>query len=266
MNELALINKFICSFIKDNIKKANVNGAIIGLSGGIDSSVVGLLASQAIGNENILGLILPDENITPKEDIDDAIDLCDNLKIKYKLIYINNIRNEFLRLIEKTENKLVQGNLISRIRMCIFYYYANLLNRIVLGTSNKTEISIGYFTKYGDGASDFLPLGDLYKTQVIELAKFLNLSNNIINKKSSARLWKGQQTEEELGLSFKDLDSILIFIHKNSYSKSSIDVNDRFPHIPTEKIKHILYLIENNKHKHTSFTICNLSQFNSALN
>ncbi len=261
MNELALTNKFVCSFIKDNIQKANVNGAIIGLSGGIDSSVVGLLTSQAIGNKNILGLILPDGNITPKEDIEDAINLCDNLKIEYKLLYIDNIKNEFFNLIEKTENNLAQGNLISRIRMCILYYHANLLNKIVLGTSNKTEISIGYFTKYGDGASDFLPIGDLYKTQVIELAKFLDIPKNIINKKSSARLWTGQQTEEEIGLSFKDIDSILMHIHKNINSKYSIAIENRFPHIPVEKIKHILNLIEKNKHKNSSFMICNLPRF-----
>ena len=261
MNEVALIDKFVCSFIKDNVQKANVNGAVIGLSGGIDSSVVVQLASQAIGNKNILSLILPDGDITPKEDIEDAIHLCDNLKIEYKLLYIDNVKKEFFNLLEKTENNLAQGNLVSRIRMCIIYYHANLLKKLVLGTSNKTEISLGYFTKYGDGASDVLPIGDLYKTQVIELAKFLNIPKNIINKKSSARLWIGQQTEEEIGLLFKDIDSILMYTHKNIHSKYSTTIENKFPHIPFEKIKHILYLIEKNKHKQSSSRICNLERF-----
>ena len=187
---------------------------VIGLSGGIDSSVVAYSAFRALGKDKVLGLILPDKDITPQQDIDDALEICSVLGIEYKIIYINSIKDQILKDVEKTDNNLVKGNLLSRIRMCILYYYANLLNRFVLGTANKTEIAIGYFTKYGDGASDLFPIGDLYKTQVRGFAKFLNISNSIINKKSSARLWKDQQTEDEIGLSFDDLDAVLSYLDK----------------------------------------------------
>jgi NAD+ synthase len=237
----------------------NFNGVILGLSGGIDSSVVAYCATQALGNKSVLGLLLPDEEITPQKDIDDALKICKVLNLNYKIIYVNDIKDKFLEIVESTENKLTKGNLVSRIRMCILYYYANLLNRLVLGTSNKTEITIGYFTKFGDGANDLSPIGDLYKTQVIEFAKFLNIPDDIIKKKSSARLWEKQQTEDELGLSFEDLDSILMFISKSENNESINLAYKNFPLIPKEKISYILYLKKKNAHKIKFSSICNLN-------
>jgi NAD+ synthase len=261
MEDFTLINNFINTFIKKNVLDGNLKGAVIGISGGIDSAVVACCASIALGNDNVLGLILPDKEITPIEDIDDAIKICSSLKIEYKIIYVNNIKNELLGILEETDNKLVKGNLMSRVRMCILYYYANLLNRLVLGTTNKTEISIGYFTKYGDGASDLSPIGDLYKTQVREFAKFLKIPNHLIHKKSSARLWLDQQTENEIGLSFNDLDPILMFINKHNKKDVIIDsslLRKSFPHISKEKIDYLLDLIIKNQHKFSMPAICNL--------
>jgi NAD+ synthase len=261
MKDFTLINNFINTFIKKNVLDGNLKGAVIGVSGGIDSAVVACCASMALGNDNVLGLILPDKEITPKGDIDDAIKICSSLKIEYKIIYVNNIKNELLGILEETDNKLVKGNLMSRVRMCILYYYANLLNRVVLGTTNKTEISIGYFTKYGDGASDLSPIGDLYKTQVREFAKFLKIPNQLILKKSSARLWVDQQTENEIGLSFNDLDPILMFINKHNKKNAVIDsslLGKSFPHISKEKIDYLLDLIIKNQHKFSMPAICNL--------
>ena len=127
MEDFTLINNFINTFIKKNVLDGNLKGAVIGISGGIDSAVVACCASIALGNDNVLGLILPDKEITPIEDIDDAIKICSSLKIEYKIIYVNNIKNELLEILEETDNKLVKGNLMSRVRMCILYYYANLL-------------------------------------------------------------------------------------------------------------------------------------------
>ncbi len=260
MDNFTLINNSIDIFIKNKVQEGNASGVILGLSGGIDSAVVAFFASHALGNENVLGLLLPDKEITPQQDIDDAIKICSILKIPYKIIYINNIKYEFVDTLGKTDDKLVEGNLVSRIRMSILYYYANFLNKMVLGTSNKTEITIGYFTKYGDGASDLSPIGCLYKTQVKEFAKFLNIPNQIIYKKSSAGLWINQQTEDEIGLLFDELDEILMFINKQNKDNIDLSVLEKsFPQIPKEKINHILYLIKRNKHKYSSSAICNLS-------
>jgi len=260
MDDFTLINTSINNFIKNQVKIGNVKGVVIGMSGGIDSSVAAYSASGALGKENVLGLILPDKDITPPQDIDDALEVCSALEIEYKIIYINSIRDQILNNVEKTDNNLVKGNMLSRIRMCILYYYANLLNRFVLGTANKTEIAIGYFTKYGDGASDLFPIGDLYKTQVKGFARFLDISDSIINKKSSARLWKDQQTEDEIGLSFDDLDAVLEYLDKRNPNKvDSFSLKDEFPLIPQDKINHILNLIKKNDHKFSFPPICILN-------
>jgi NAD+ synthase len=257
MDDFTLINNSINNFIEKQVQTGNVKGVVIGMSGGIDSSVVAYSSSEALGKERVLGLILPDKDITPQQDIDDAVQVCSVLEIEHKIIYINSIKNHFLNSVESTGNNLVKGNMLSRIRMCILYYYANLLNRFVIGTANKTEIALGYFTKYGDGASDLFPIGDLYKTQVKGFARFLNIPNTIIKKKSSARLWKDQQTEDEIGLSFDDLDALLTYLDKRKSNTPSIfSLKDAFPLIPQDKIIHILNLIKKNEHKFSFPPIC----------
>jgi NAD+ synthase len=258
MNNFTLINDSINGFIKNQVQIGNVKGVVLGLSGGIDSSVAAYCASNSLGKENVLGLLLPDEEVTPQQDIDDALEICSILKIDYQLIYIDNIKNKFLESLEKTGDDLVKGNLLSRTRMCILYYYANLMNRFVLGTADKSELTIGYFTKFGDGASDLFPIGDLYKTQLKEYAKFLNLPHQIISKKSSARLWKGQETENEIGLSFDELDTIISFVHKQNI-KSNLDsslLKKTFPSIPEDKLAYVLNLIDKNEHKFSFPPIC----------
>jgi NAD+ synthase len=255
-----MINNSITAFIKNYVQLGNVNGVVLGLSGGIDSSVAAYCAFNSLGKEKVFGLLLPDKDITPQQDIDDALEICSVLNIDYRIIYINDIKNQFLETLEETDDKLVKGNLLSRTRMCILYYYANLMNRLVLGTADKSELSIGYFTKFGDGASDLLPIGDLYKTQLKEYAKFLNVPQQIIAKKSSARLWKNQETEIELGISFEELDSILFFIHdndKNTFDSSLL--KKRFPSISNETIRYVLDLIKKNEHKFSLPPICNIN-------
>ena len=210
------ISQEIMNFIKKETESRKSNGVVLGISGGIDSTVLAFLATRAIGPENVKGLILPDETVTPSSDIEDAIRICSNLKIDCEKIVINKPKNSFLEIIKPTDNVLLTGNLVARIRMCMLYYYSGLMGRLVLGSSNKTELMLGYFTKFGDGAADLLPLGDIYKTQLLGLAKYLEIPGSVIDKKSSARLWANQFTEDELGLPFIQLDKILQFFESSN--------------------------------------------------
>ncbi|MBA3750523.1 MAG: NAD+ synthase [Nitrosopumilus sp.] len=276
MVDFTLIHTSIMEFIKNQVQRGGVKGVVLGISGGIDSAVAAYCATNALGKEKVLGLILPDKEITPQQDIDDALEICSILKIEYRILDIINVKNEFFNILEKTDKNLVKGNLLSRTRMCILYYYANLLDRFVLGTGDKSELTIGYFTKYGDGAADLFPIGDLYKTQLKEFAKFLNLPYQIISKKSSARLWEDQETEEEIGLSFEDLDSILTYIdnqkkkenkeskaREENYNINGINLSElkkSFPSISGEKINRVINLINKNEHKFSLPPICYLKQ------
>ncbi len=209
-------NEQFCSaitrFIRKEVKKRNARVVVVGISGGIDSAVTASLAAKALGPDKVFGLVLPDSSVTPKRDTRHALELARLLKIRYKTIELKTIRRYLLQRLPN--NKLARGNLLVRLRMSLIYYYAAILNGIVLGTGDKSEMSLGYFTKYGDGAADLLPLADLYKTQVRALAQYLSIPNEIINKESSARLWKGHTAEGELGLSYDDIDLILDHIER----------------------------------------------------
>ena len=139
---------------------------------------------------------------TPAEDSIHGIDIAQKLGIDYKEIPIDSILNEFLSVSQLEDNDLAIGNLKARIRMSLIYYYANQKNYLVTGTGNKSEILIGYFTKHGDGACDFEPIGDLYKTEVFELSRLLDVPTEIIDKPPRAGLWDNQSDEAEIGMSY----------------------------------------------------------------
>ncbi len=255
------ISREIMNFIKNETESRKSNGVILGISGGIDSTVLAFLATRAIGPENVKGLILPDETVTPAKDIEDAIRICSDLKIDSEKIYINNPKNSFLEIIKYADNMLLTGNLVARVRMCVLYYYSGLMGRLVLGSSNKTELMLGYFTKFGDGAADLLPLGDIYKTQLFGLAKYLEIPCSVIDKKSSARLWANQFTEDELGLPFIQLDKILQFFESSNnvhYDRQAL--SDEFPGSSIEIIEEVQLRIKNNQHKLTFPPVCKISK------
>lgn len=198
-----IITDKIVKFIQE--KNNGLNGAVIGLSGGIDSAVVAYLAVKALGKNNLYGLIMP-YNVT--ENTGDGIELAETLGINYEVINIKPLVETF----EKTnhfDKTSVKGNLMARVRMCLLYGIANEKKLFVLGTTNKSEFEVGYFTKHGDGGVDIEPIADLYKTEVWELARYLGISEKIINKKPSAELWANQTDEEELGISYFTLDKVL---------------------------------------------------------
>lgn len=200
----------IVEFIKRMVREPNAKGVIVGLSGGIDSSVTATLCVKALGPEKVLGLLMPDPEITPVSDMEDAKTLALKLGIKTCNIPIEAIVRTFLNSIPLEEKERIPiANLRARIRMVIDYFFANSLDYLVVGTGDRSEVLVGYFTKYGDGGVDFLPLAHLYKTQVRQLGEYLGLPKNIVSKPSSPQLWKGQRATDEIPVDYDTLDLIL---------------------------------------------------------
>ena len=252
--DVTKILECIIEFIQTEVKNANSNGVVLGLSGGIDSSVALFLATKILGNDKVLGLILPDKTVSQQTDMDDAIEIAQQLGIRYYIIDITELKKKYMDVLP-IERKSI-GNLIARIRMNVIYYYANFENKLVLGTSDKSELMIGYFTKFGDGAADILPLADLYKTQIRELAKHLNLPEKILFKKSSPSLWKDQTAEDEIGMNYEKIDLILKYLEGNTLENIPRDLLGMEIH--ENDLLMINNLVLKNKHKITLPKICKI--------
>jgi NAD+ synthase len=204
----------IVEFIRENVREAGCNGAVVGISGGIDSALTAYLCVEALGRENVLGVHLPEFSLTPAEDVLDATEVADRLGIEFRTIDISGPLKAFLEAVPDSGQTLhhANGNLKARIRMSILYYYANTMNRMVVGTGNKTELLLGYFTKYGDGGVDIEPIGDLYKTEVRAMSELAGVPRAIIDKAPSAGLWAGQTDEGELGITYEVVDRFLAML------------------------------------------------------
>jgi NAD+ synthase len=196
----------IVAWLKREISHARAKGIVLGLSGGVDSAVVAALSKLAVGENRVLGLVIPIHS-NPR-DAHDARVVARKLGIKTKTIDLTDSFDKILAVLPAA-GSLAKINLKPRLRMLVLYYFANTLNYLVCGTGNKAEISVGYFTKYGDGAVDLLPIGDLLKRQVRQLARELGIPEAIIVKPPSAGLHPGQTDEGEMGISYDALDDIL---------------------------------------------------------
>jgi NAD+ synthase len=183
-------------------------GIVIGLSGGVDSAVAAAFCCRAIGSEKVLGLSLP-SSVSNQADINDAAALCARTGMTHRIISIDPMLDGFKTIPEFKESRYLVGNLMARIRMATLYYYANRDQKIVCGTSNRSEYMLGYCTKFGDNAADLQPLLHLYKTEVYVYAHELGIPEAIIKKAPSAGLWEGQSDEAEIGLSYSEIDSSL---------------------------------------------------------
>lgn len=236
----------ITKFISEQVKSRKKNGVVIGLSGGLDSSVCLVLASKALAKNRIFGLIMPERGQTPQKDIDNAYDLAHKLRIKYKEIHFERAKK--ILLSNLPNDKLSGGNLSARLRMAFLYQYAGKNNLLVLGTSDKSELMIGYFTKFGDGGADILPLGGLYKSQVKILGKKLGLSEQIINQPSSPRFWKGQVAEKELGLAYHEIDTILQYYLDNDLDSCNLS---------KKKKKLVTDMVRKSRHKREQIPVYN---------
>jgi len=201
----------ICRFIKEYVENAGAKGIVLGLSGGIDSAVTAALSSLAIGGENVLAILMPEKETFKQQDVDDAKTIADLFHLQTETVDMSSILEEFYKSIPAFDPTewLCKGNIKARTRMIILYYYANNQNRIVAGTSDKSETYMGYFTKWGDAASDITPIIDLYKTQVRRLALHLGIPKELAFKPATPALWPNQTAEGELEIKYETLDLIL---------------------------------------------------------
>lgn len=220
-------------FLEGQIEKNKADGLILGLSGGIDSAVLAYLCKRSL-KEKTLAIIMPDTEITPQYETEDALKMIALTGMEYKLIDIKPIVKEYSMYLEP--NDWARGNLRARVRTNILYYYANAKNYLVLGSSDKSEHLIGYFTKFGDGAADMVPIISLYKLQVRKIAKFLGVPKNVIEKKSSAHLWKKHEAEKEIGASYEEIDSILYCMFDKGYSLEDTVNKTQIEKVTVEKV------------------------------
>ncbi|HEX7483491.1 MAG TPA: NAD+ synthase [Candidatus Bathyarchaeia archaeon] len=203
--------KRICRFIKEYVENAGAKGIVLGLSGGIDSGTIATLSSLAIGGENVLGLMLPERENFSQKDVDDAKVVAEQFHLETQVCDMSDALSGLYGAIPVFDqsDRLCKGNVKARTRMIYLYYYANKQNRIVCGSSDKSETMMGYFTKWGDAAADITPIMDLYKTQVRKLALHLGIPKELALKPSTPALWPNQMAESELGIKYETLDLIL---------------------------------------------------------
>ena len=246
----------IKSFISFRVNEAKAKGVVIGLSGGLDSAVTTKMCVEALGKEKVFCFLLP-ANTTPKEDTEDALEFAKSLGVKYRIINISGIVKKIASTIHNKMKKKEMGNIHARTRMIVLYYFANKNNYLVVGSGNKTELLMGYFTKYGDGACDIMPLGDLYKTQVRELAKHLKIPEKIINKTPRAGLWKGQTDESELGIKYEILDQILYGMEKGLKNNEIV----KSVGVEISEVKRIKNIVNSTKHKRKMPEIARIGQY-----
>ncbi len=215
----------LITWIKDRVVTAGCHGTVLGLSGGIDSAVVAVLCKRAFP-DSTLGVLMPCHSAA--QDEEHARLVADKFSIAIRLIVLDNAYDSLMGLLpdDKTTSEtmnLARSNLKARLRMVSLYYLANQLGYLVVGSSNRSELTVGYFSKYGDGGVDIAPLGNLVKAQVRDMARLLGIPHEIIDKPPSAGLWPGQTDEAELGLSYDDIDRYLLTGEANDEVRSKIE-------------------------------------------
>jgi NAD+ synthase len=255
--ELEAHREHITSFVVDQFEAAGADTAIIALSGGIDSTLTSHLAVEALGHDSVYGLVLPSE-VNREENMSDAERIASELlDIEYNVVGIAPIVDAFLDAHPETDpdgtseseaDRVAVGNLRARIRAALNYFAANRRNGLVLGTGNRAEALVGYFTKYGDGAVDCLPIANLYKAQVRQLARHVGVPEDLASKTASAGLWTDQTDEGELGLDYDTLDSILALHVDGPLSTSA---TARHLGIDSSAVERVRAMFERSAHKRT---------------
>jgi len=239
----------ITTFIRNTVKAAGAHGSVVGLSGGIDSSLVAKLLVKALGRERVLSVLMP-TSFTPAKDIDDAKWLVNDLQIKSEIVDIQPTVDMLAKALQTRGDlegtKMPLANVRSRTRMVILYYYANLNSYLVAGTGDRSEDLIGYFTKYGDGGVDFLPISHLYKTQVRKLAEHLGLPPSIVMKPSSPQLYPGHKATDEIPLDYDQLDHVLRMLFDESRPAAEVAAKTK---VGINTVQDVITRFEDSAHK-----------------
>jgi NAD+ synthase len=244
--ELEAHREHITQFIRDIVDDAGASGAVLGLSGGIDSTLTAYLAVEALGEGGLHGLVLPSD-VNTDTNMSDAERVAQELGIEYDVIEVNPIVNAvFAAYPEGKSNQTAAGNVRVRARAILNYFVANTEGRVVLGTGNRSEAMTGYFTKYGDQAVDCNPIGNLYKCQVRQLAAYIGVPTDLVEKPPSAEMWEGQTDEDEMGLTYDTLDAILALHIDGPLSKSA---TMRTLDVPESAVDRVLELVHGSEHK-----------------
>jgi len=251
------ITEKITKFITDQINVSGLRGAIVAVSGGIDSAVTLSLTAKALGRNRVRAITMPERDITHEGDITDVMRLTEMLEVTCDTVDITpmiHVMRPRLPLYASSD-LISSGNISARVRMTIAYHYANVLRSMVVGSTNKSEWLTGYFTKYGDGGVDLMPLADLYKTQIKQLASYLGIPQKIIDKTPTGGLWPGQSDEEELGIKYEVLDLILYGWERG------MDVADIANELSVDPstVKRVLERVRVNEHKRRLPLILRLS-------
>jgi len=252
--ELETARAHLTAFIEDVVGRASAEGAVLGLSGGIDSTLTAHLAVEALGADRVHGLVMPSD-VNAADNMSDAERVARDLGIEYDVIDIGPIFDAFVEAfpgdtsddrIETDPLRTAAGNVRVRIRAVLDYFVANAENRVVLGTGNRSEALTGYFTKYGDGAVDCHPIGNLYKQQVRQLADHLGVDDDLVTKTPSAEMWLGQTDEAEMGVGYDTLDAILA-LHVDG--PLSLSATVRHLDVTAEQVERVVELYERSAHK-----------------
>ena len=235
----------IANFISRTVGAASAKGAIVALSGGVDSTVVGALCVKALGPEKVLALILPSDH-TPKADEQDAEALVESWGIRSVRIPISQIARTVTKRAGVEGTRIAKANVEARARMIIAYYHANTLGYLVAGTGDGSELLMGYYTKWGDGGADFLPIAHLYKTQVRELGAYMRLPRAVVDKPPSPQLWPGHRATDELPADYERLDVVL---HQVFDLKAPVAEAARAAGVPVRVVREVVGMNRRTAHK-----------------
>ena len=254
------VEKTITEFIREQIEVSGLQGAVLAVSGGVDSAATFVLTVKALGSERVRAVTMPERDITPECDIKDVMRLAEMYDVTCDVVEITpviHVMRSILPLYDSSD-LVSSGNVKTRMRMTIIYHYSNVLRSMVIGGTNKTEWLTGYFTKHGDGGVDLMPLAGLYKTQVRQLARHLGIPKKIIDKTPTAGLWPGQSDEGELGIKYEVLD-LLLYAWERGIGAAAIARELR---VHPTTVERILKRVRVNEHKRCLPLILRLSSVN----